>query len=186
MAEWLKIHLPMQGTRVQALVQEAATNPSPVLQIQAPVGVKVTACPPGASPQDVQYLQPGPASRSSLLHAGLALGQEEEQQQVFWMQEDAEGQLLLTPVPPKEEGRAEGKTESGGTPTVLMSEEEFHRVGEEKRVFVEAGAGGLRVVVPSGGQGGYDVRTAGGTGDVRERLKEHLEGFQLQLSNELD
>lgn len=113
-----------------------------------------------------------------------------EDQQVFWVQEDRDGHLLLVPIPGEDARKSTAQKELGGVASqpVLLSEVEFHNDMTDGSLepYLEASDGGLRITGRAGKEGGYtaEVMAAAGGGDLREKLKEHLEGFQLQLSNE--
>ncbi|KAJ8386501.1 hypothetical protein AAFF_G00169710 [Aldrovandia affinis] len=160
-----------EGTRTR---MESVPQPLPWLQ-QAALQLQAL--------QPVQLLQQGPAPPQDALVAGPggeAQGPE-EQQRVFWLQEGAEGRLLLLPVTAGEGGGGAG--EQGAFQSLMVSAVGFQKATADEG---EAGRRGARTTGRSDGEGGArsSTRTAAGSADVRERLKEHLEGFQLQLSNE--
>ncbi|KAJ8000216.1 hypothetical protein DPEC_G00202540 [Dallia pectoralis] len=141
----------------------------------------------------VQFLHPGPASQSGLLLTDLnPVGSESPvgqglEQQVFWIQEGAEGSLLLMPVDGDDRLKSGVGARGVAEDTVLASENGFTSgfVVEKEVLCLEAGGPGVSLA--SDGQGPHtDGRASLESGEVRERLKEHLEGFQLQLSSEFD
>ncbi|XP_056256345.1 THAP domain-containing protein 7 isoform X2 [Seriola aureovittata] len=92
------------------------------------------------------------------------------QQQLFWIQDGAEGQVILVPVPAEDGSpgflRMEGVVDEAQT--ILVSQLDLK--GD-----------------PSGGLAcdyDHEPLTVINREDVREKLKEHLEGFHLQLSTE--
>ncbi|XP_023656915.2 THAP domain-containing protein 7 [Paramormyrops kingsleyae] len=113
-----------------------------------------------------------------------------EDQQVFWVQEDRDGHLLLVPVPGEDvrKSTAQKELRDAAVQPLLVSEVGFHNDMTDGSLepYLEAGEGGQRITGQAGKEGGCtaEVRAAAGSGDLREKLKEHLEGFQLQLSNE--
>uniref|UniRef100_A0A3B3RX68 THAP domain containing 7 n=1 Tax=Paramormyrops kingsleyae TaxID=1676925 RepID=A0A3B3RX68_9TELE len=113
-----------------------------------------------------------------------------EDQQVFWVQEDRDGHLLLVPVPGEDvrKSTAQKELRDAAVQPLLVSEVGFHNDMTDGSLepYLEAGDGGQRITGQAGKEGGCtaEVRAAAGSGDLREKLKEHLEGFQLQLSNE--
>ncbi|XP_061111985.1 THAP domain-containing protein 7 [Conger conger] len=111
------------------------------------------------------------------------------EQRLFWVQQGADGRLLLLPVPTGEVDDDDGMgvevavSAGGRTLQPLVSLAGFQKAaagdeGERRGL----GAGGPRT--RGRGVNEAEPRAVAGSGDVRERLKEHLEGFQLQLSNE--
>lgn len=111
-----------------------------------------------------------------------------QQQQLFWIQDGAEGQVILVPVS-AEDGlqsilKMDGvDDEAQGT---LVSEVDLK--GETGHL-TESSGGLSREERACGGEHGDQHAVINTTlvemrEDVREKLKEHLEGFQLQLSTE--
>ncbi|XP_063041696.1 THAP domain-containing protein 7 isoform X2 [Engraulis encrasicolus] len=128
---------------------------------------------------------------------------QQQQQQVYWLQDDGEGNLLLVATPASTEDGdgtpATGLGEDVDTQTIFVSDVGFQSgmlgVADMEGSRAEGEVVCMRVGGGSGGGdgGGLNDRLAGFhtnirgavlSGDVREKLKEHLEGFQLQLSNE--
>ncbi|XP_034560681.1 THAP domain-containing protein 7 [Notolabrus celidotus] len=97
-----------------------------------------------------------------------------QQQQLFWLQDCAEGPVVLVPVPAedglqnllKKEGVADG------TQTILVSEVDLKG---EFGPLTESGGGVCSDA---------EVSEQQSVLNMREKLKEHLEGFHLQLSSE--
>lgn len=116
-----------------------------------------------------------------------------EGQQEYWVQHAADGSMVLLPVSSPEDGGTvtiRGLTEEMETRAIFVSDVGFHSSQAEDRegIRVESDAVSLRVSGPSDKQGGLQSNVKGVvlSGDVKEKLKEHLEGFQLQLSNEFN
>ncbi|XP_035536824.1 THAP domain-containing protein 7 [Morone saxatilis] len=114
-----------------------------------------------------------------------AMGQEHhvDLQQLFWIQDSAEGQVILVPVS-AEDGLQSGVAD--GAQTVLVSE-----VGLKGHMgHMTENSGGLSGVETACDGVHSDQHCANNAAsveireDVREKLKEHLEGFHLQLSTE--
>ncbi|XP_044191801.1 THAP domain-containing protein 7 isoform X1 [Thunnus albacares] len=109
------------------------------------------------------------------------------QQQLFWIQDDAEGQVILVPVPVEDGLQSFLKMEgvADEAQTILVSELDL----KGDFGLMTENTGGL-----SRGETGCDDEhgdqhsvinsTSVEMRDVREKLKEHLEGFHLQLSTE--
>ena len=122
----------------------------------------------------------------------LVGGQQESDQQQYWVQETTEGSVLLIPVP-SAEGKGtvtvRGVSEDMDTQTIFVSDVGFHSNPTEDREGLRAEGDTivLRCSGPSDRQGSLQSNVKGAvlSGDVKEKLKEHLEGFQLQLSDEL-
>ncbi|CAJ1083671.1 THAP domain-containing protein 7 [Xyrichtys novacula] len=97
-------------------------------------------------------------------------------QQLFWLQDCAQGQVVLVPVPTEERLQGLLKKDSDGVQTVLVSEVDlkggFGQLTESGGGLCGDGELNEQQTVPN-------LRE-----DVREKLKEHLEGFHLQLSSE--
>ncbi|XP_071766695.1 THAP domain-containing protein 7 [Centroberyx gerrardi] len=180
--------------------------PQVLLQTQGQGGLQQMT-PAGLSLHDtlVQCLHSGQGSRQELLLSGLCAGEaehtgeehhEELQQQLFWIQDSAEGQVLLLPVP-SEDGlksvvRMEGVDEDAQT--ILVSEvglkRDFgHMTEDNGDKCLENLSRELRVEMASDNGHGEQHSNINSTPigireDMREKLKEHLEGFHLQLSSE--
>ncbi|KAM4630978.1 THAP domain-containing protein 7 [Polymixia lowei] len=180
--------------------------PQALLQTQAQVGLQqMTSDGVSLHETHVQYVQCGPGPQQGLILSDVCDGEGEHrgqghdgefQQPVFWIQESAEGQLLLVPVT-TEDGqkrvvRMEGVAEDAQT--ILVSGVSFQRdfgqmTGDNRGQCSENMSRELRVEMASddghsGQQSNINSTTMVMREDVREKLKEHLEGFQLQLSNE--
>ncbi|XP_042291055.1 THAP domain-containing protein 7 isoform X3 [Thunnus thynnus] len=142
--------------------------------------------------QSVQFL----GSQQELLLSDMcereseATGQQHHldlQQQLFWIQDDAEGQVILVPVPVEDGLQSFLKMEgvADEAQTILVSELDL----KGDFGLMTENTGGL-----SRGETGCDDEhgdqhsvinsTSVEMRDVREKLKEHLEGFHLQLSTE--
>ncbi|XP_076864316.1 THAP domain-containing protein 7 [Brachyhypopomus gauderio] len=98
---------------------------------------------------------------------------------VYWVQERADNHVLLVPQ------AAESRERDGvdvDSQSILVAEDGFQQgSSEEGNVLM-----GLRNNEMRDSQDGHqsNLRTTVVSGDVRQRLKEHVEGFQLQLSSE--
>lgn len=198
--------LPGKGAEATLNLHGSSQPPIPQVLLpshaQADLQPQVTSA--GGPPHNthVQYLQPGLSSQQGLLlsdlcssgEAELVQQQEELLQQVFWIQESAEGQLLLIPVDDGQKNVVGIEGVAEDAQTILVSEVDFQRdfgqVGvNNEGSRLENTSRGLRVLIATDdGQGGQQSNLKGTTvvmrEDVREKLKEHLEGFQLQLSHE--
>uniref|UniRef100_A0A667XXW1 THAP domain containing 7 n=1 Tax=Myripristis murdjan TaxID=586833 RepID=A0A667XXW1_9TELE len=179
--------------------------PQVLLQTQSQ-GSLQQMTPSGLSLRDtyVQCLQSDQGSQQELILSDMCVqdaertGQEHEElkQQLFWVQDGAEGQVLLVSVPSQEEiksvVRMEGVNENDQT--ILVSELGFKRnfrpMPEDsvdkcsKNLSRE-----LRVEMTSDSEhveqhSDICSTSMGIREDVREKLKEHLEVFHLQLSSE--
>nr|XP_046273326.1 THAP domain-containing protein 7 isoform X2 [Scatophagus argus] len=114
-----------------------------------------------------------------------AVGQEHHldlQQQLFWIEDSAEGQVILVPVS-AEDGlqsilKMEGVTDEAQT--ILVSEVDL------KGDLAQNSGGLSRVETACNGDQNsvVNITSVEMREDVREKLKEHLEGFHLQLSTE--
>ncbi|KAK5854532.1 hypothetical protein PBY51_004718 [Eleginops maclovinus] len=93
---------------------------------------------------------------------GGAVGEDAPLQQLFLIQSGGEGQLLLVPVPAGDKIQSSLKTERvpDERPASELDVKQLTERGEHSVLSTEIGE------------------------DVREKLKEHLEGFHLQLSTE--
>ncbi|XP_048086111.1 LOW QUALITY PROTEIN: THAP domain-containing protein 7 [Alosa alosa] len=178
-------------------ITTAASRPLPVA-VPAPAEVscvQVHALAGGAFPADtlqdsptLQLLQSSASSApQGLLLADLVPSEGGatlvEGQQEYWVQHAADGSVVLLPVSSAEDGGTastlKGLNEDVETQMIFVSDVGFHREG----IRVEGDTIGLRA---SDRQGSLQSNVKGAvlSGDVKEKLKEHLEGFQLQLSNE--
>ncbi|TKS88691.1 THAP domain-containing protein 7 [Collichthys lucidus] len=101
-----------------------------------------------------------------------------DQQQLFWIQDSPEGQIILVPVPAEDDLQSILKMEgvSGEAQTILVSEVDLKR-----RVAENSGGG---TACDGDQQSVMNAASVEMREDVREKLKEHLEGFHLQLSTE--
>ncbi|XP_033949729.1 THAP domain-containing protein 7 [Pseudochaenichthys georgianus] len=116
--------------------------------------------------QGVQHVIPGMSREQLLLSEGAsgALGEEAPLQQLFLIQGGGGGKLLLVPVPAEDKIQSFLKME--------CAPDEGHVSELEVKQLMERGGGQHSVLSTQTGE------------DVREKLKEHLEGFHLQLSTE--
>jgi hypothetical protein len=98
-------------------------------------------------------------------------------QQVFFVQESIEGQLLLVPATTQDRLKGVDSTDdgAGNMQTIL----EPHLTFQTDLGLVPEDIPNRDLEPSNGNVLGTVVRE-----DVREKLKEHLEGFQLQLSTE--
>ncbi|KAG7457920.1 hypothetical protein MATL_G00232310 [Megalops atlanticus] len=148
--------------------------------------------------QPVQLLQQGPGPQHGPLivdsgeEAESVIREGEEEQHVFWVQEGMEGRLLLVPVPIDDRVRNVTRKDGGagdpGFQPIVVSEVGFQKspTKEPEQQCLETAGTELRTAGQSEKECSLqsETRIGVGGGDVRERLKEHLEGFQLQLSSE--
>nr|XP_020480457.1 THAP domain-containing protein 7 isoform X2 [Monopterus albus] len=110
------------------------------------------------------------------------------QQQLFWIQDCAEGQVILVPVPAEQGAQSFLKKEGvdDKTQTIMMAE--LDPKGDLGLMTENSGA--LAKVETACDDEHSDQQSVINSGsverreDVREKLKEHLEGFHLQLSTE--
>nr|XP_019960846.1 PREDICTED: uncharacterized protein LOC109640996 [Paralichthys olivaceus] len=161
----------------QVLVQ------TPSLQHVIPAGVSV----PATHKQSLQFLH----SQQKLFISDTNEGNFEAvdlQQQLFWIQDSTEGQVIVFPVPAEEGLQSFLMTEgvADESQTILVSELDFKRyLGHTTK-----NSGGLGRVETACDDEHSDQRSVINSAvlerreDVREKLKEHLEGFHLQLSSE--
>ncbi|XP_053190140.1 THAP domain-containing protein 7 [Scomber japonicus] len=154
-----------------------------VLQHVSPVAVSL--CDTGE--QSVQLL----GSQQELMLSDIcetdseSMGQDHHvdlQHQLFWIQDDAEGQVILVPVPAEDGLQSFLKMEgvADEAQTILVSEVDL------KRDFGLLAENSCETVCDDeqGDQNSVINSTSVEMRDVREKLKEHLEGFHLQLSTE--
>ncbi|XP_070840873.1 THAP domain-containing protein 7 [Chaetodon trifascialis] len=158
------------------------------LQRVIPAGVSLT----DVHEQALQFV----GSEQKLLLSDMCEGETEavgqqhdlDLQQLFWIQDSADGQVILVPVPA--EDRLQSILKMDGV------------VDEAQNIFVSEvdlkgdtghmteNSGGLSIVERACDGEHSDQHSVINTTsvemreDVREKLKEHLEGFQLQLSTE--
>ncbi|XP_019109137.1 THAP domain-containing protein 7 isoform X2 [Larimichthys crocea] len=104
--------------------------------------------------------------------------QQQQKQQLFWIQDSPEGQIILVPVPAEDDLQSILKMEgvADEAQTILVSEVDL------KRRIAENSGGGT--VCDGDQQSVMNAASVEMREDVREKLKEHLEGFHLQLSTE--
>ncbi len=135
--------------------------------------------------QQIQLLQP----QQGLLLPDLNAKEKSEMeqgQQFFWVQEGTDGHVLLMPVSDEVgEGNrfdVEAVIETL-QPQVILERYQSKDAEERDGLTVKSDSTILTATAWENGQLTHqsDLRP---TADVRERLKEHLEGFQLQLSSE--
>ncbi|XP_051520093.1 THAP domain-containing protein 7 isoform X2 [Myxocyprinus asiaticus] len=142
--------------------------------------------------QHVQVLQP----HQGLLLPELATKEKDETeieqgggQQFYWVQERADDHILLMPVPAETRERnkvvVENVIETVQPQAILerfqvkaIEERDGLNVKCDSKVLAAPGWGNSQITLQA------NLRPTVVGGDVRERLKEHLEGFQLQLSSE--
>ncbi|KAJ8273523.1 hypothetical protein GJAV_G00102570 [Gymnothorax javanicus] len=182
-----------RGVGLQVVtMEEAVPKPSRAPQLSDQASSLLSAgpllnsepLPPHAMLQTLQQ----PSSEAAAQQGSHGFGE----QQLFWVQDSTDGRLLLLPVPPEEEDKDNGGGASVPTGTVLeatgqallpllVSTLGFQPDQVEGR-GLEGGGGVMRS--KGWGDSEAEARAVAVSGDVRERLKEHLEGFQLQLSTE--
>ncbi|XP_042362095.1 THAP domain-containing protein 7 [Plectropomus leopardus] len=169
------------------------TNSQVLLQTQSlqhaiPAAVSL----PDIREQSLQF----PGSQQKLLLSDVcegdtdALGAEHhlDQQQLFWIQDSAEGQVILVPVPAEDGLQSFLKMDRvvDEAQTILVSELDLK--GDLGNLMESGGC--LSRVETASDDGRSDQHSVINTTpvemgeDVREKLKEHLEGFHLQLSTE--
>ncbi|KAK0133552.1 THAP domain-containing protein 7 [Merluccius polli] len=169
------------GFRTSLHLQSALKLPTSqsLVQTQAQVGLQQVIL-DGDSLHNFQVHSLQPA----LSDFGALVGQtkgapfyKEPCQQVFFVQESTEGQLLLVPATTQDRLKGVDRTDDGAenVQTILEPQITFHPdlgpiTEDEQNQGLEPSNGNIISTV---------VRE-----DVREKLKEHLEGFQLQLSTE--
>ncbi|XP_073318955.1 THAP domain-containing protein 7 isoform X2 [Pagrus major] len=119
-----------------------------------------------------------------------AVGQKHHQdlQQLFWIQDITEGQVILVPVPAEDRLQSILKMEgvADGAQTILVSE--VAHQGDMGHMTENSG-GLSKGETACDGEHREQHSVISTTSvemreDVREKLKEHLEGFHLQLSTE--
>ncbi|CAL8297220.1 unnamed protein product [Lota lota] len=98
-------------------------------------------------------------------------------QQVFFVQESTEGQLLLVPATSQDRLKGVDRTDDGAENMQTVWEPQITFHPDSGQITEEEQNQGLE---PSNG----NIISTVVREDVREKLKEHLEGFQLQLSTE--
>lgn len=142
-----------------------------------------------SAPFQLQVLQP---------HQGLLLPEldtkdkselgmdKEEEQHFYWVQERIDDHVILMSVPAETTEQSKGENVKGVIEAVQDQTvlERFHLRATEENEKCDSnplkttGWGNSQVIHQS------NLRHTVVSGDVRERLKEHLEGFELQLSSE--
>ncbi|XP_016326111.1 uncharacterized protein LOC107676098 [Sinocyclocheilus anshuiensis] len=137
--------------------------------------------------QQIQVLQP----QQGLLLPDLVTKEKsdiemEQGQQFFWVQEETDDHVLLMPVPAEARQRNRVDVETvieTVQPLAILERHQSKDTEERDGLTVKCDSTVLTAMGWENGQLTHqsDLRP---TGDVRERLKEHLEGFQLQLSSE--
>ncbi|XP_060949021.1 THAP domain-containing protein 7 isoform X2 [Limanda limanda] len=161
----------------QVLVQ------TPRLQHVIPAGVSV----PATHHQSSQFLH----SQQRLFISDAYEGNSEAvdlQQQLFWIPDSTEGQVIVVPAPAKERLQSflttEGVAEEAKT--ILVSELDLKRyLGHTTRNSGDVGR--VEKACDYEHSEKHSVSNSAvfeRREDVREKLKEHLEGFHLQLSSE--
>ncbi|XP_051727736.1 THAP domain-containing protein 7 [Ctenopharyngodon idella] len=142
--------------------------------------------------QQIQVLQP----HQQLLLPDLATKEKSETeieqgggQQFYWIQEKADDHVLLMPVATEtgERNRVDVETVIETVqPQAMLDRFQSKATEERDGLTVKCDSMTLTSTGWENGQLTHqtDLRPTAVGGDVRERLKEHLEGFQLQLSSE--
>ncbi|CAL8363501.1 unnamed protein product [Arctogadus glacialis] len=150
-----------------------------LLQSQAQAGLQRVLL-GGESLHGAQGPDPCPALADFGAMVGQAKGAalyKEPCQQVFFVQESTEGQLLLVPATTQDRLKGVDSTDDGaGNMQTLL---EPHLTFQTDLGLVPEDIPNRGLEPSNGNVLGTVVRE-----DVREKLKEHLEGFQLQLSTE--
>ncbi|KPP62710.1 hypothetical protein Z043_119088 [Scleropages formosus] len=102
-------------------------------------------------------------------------------------QEDSDGRLLVVQVPKQDSEKHTEKNEKSEPLLVSVVGFQNELTEESQASYLEADSPGQRIMGQSDKDCGHptDTKNGLGGGDLREKLKEHLEGFQLQLSNPL-
>lgn len=174
------------GTCVSGVTNSKVLFQTQGLKHVVPAGVSLT----DIHEQSVQFL----SSHQKLLLSDMCEWETEamdhehhldlQQQQLFWIQDSAERQVILVPVPAEDGLQNIGNME--GVPdeaqTLLTSEMDLTR----DMGHVSENSGLFRVETVFDGDNQHSVINTKSVkmGDVREKLKEHLEGFHLQLSTQ--
>uniref|UniRef100_A0A3B1K0X1 THAP domain containing 7 n=1 Tax=Astyanax mexicanus TaxID=7994 RepID=A0A3B1K0X1_ASTMX len=142
----------------------------------------------------VHLLQPSLGLHTNLLLPDVAMregnvtqNEPEWGNQIYWVQERTDRHLVLVPVPARKSEKSGVSVDSGlqntDTQSILVTEESFQqRVSEEGYNEAEGFRNSALRNCPNSHPS--NVRATVVSGDVRQRLKEHLEGFHLQLTNE--
>ncbi|XP_066530922.1 THAP domain-containing protein 7 isoform X2 [Hoplias malabaricus] len=132
-------------------------------------------------------LQPGLLLPDMSTKKGSATQSDPEENHIYLLQESADSHVLLVPVSTESRERMDAVFQSTDAHSILVTEEGFQGASDEGDSFsVESDLLELRNSRLRDTQNGppSHLRAAVVTGDVRQKLKEHLEGFQLQLSSE--
>ncbi|XP_052389537.1 uncharacterized protein LOC127935575 [Carassius gibelio] len=172
----------------EAIQQLALLHPQTEMQtapgsVQYSTSLQETSAP--FQLQQLQVLEPHQGLLLSDLGTKEKSGTEQEQQ-FFWVQEGTDDHVLLMPVP------AEARESNGVDvetvietvqPQVILERYQSKDTEERDGLAVKCDSTVLTAMAWENGPLTHqsDLRP---TADVRERLKEHLEGFQLQLSSE--
>lgn len=164
--------------------QSVETTDSGVTKHVIPVGVSMN----DIHEQSVQFL----SSHQKLLLSNMCEGETDAMcqehhldlpHQLFWMKDSAEQRVILVPVPAEDGGKMEVVTDEAQT--ILLSEMDLKR----DMGHVTENSGGLSGIETACDGEYSDHPSVINTKlvemrDVREKLKEHLEGFHLQLTTE--
>lgn len=138
--------------------------------------------------QQIQLLQPHQGLFLPDLAAKENSEMEVEQQHLYWVQDRSDEHVLLMQVPERTE---RNQVDVGTVIETLQPQailERFQTKSTEERDVLTVKCDST-ALTSAGWENGHlshqsDLRATAVGVDVRERLKEHLEGFQLQLSSE--
>ncbi|KAI4899351.1 hypothetical protein NFI96_030481 [Prochilodus magdalenae] len=149
--------------------------------------------------QQLHLLQPSVGVHSGLLipdmttrEGNMSQTDPEAGNRIYLVQERTDSHLLLVPVSTENPQTphcgvsVDTVLQNMETQSILVTEEDFQQVSSEKGDSVETNLMELRSTRSKDNQNGHlsNLRATVVSGDVRQRLKEHLEGFQMQLSSE--